>query len=173
MKYLKIAECDTKNGIGCRVTIWFSGCRLNPKCGGCFNSPSWDCNNGDDFTEDTKQHILNLLNNEHIAGLTITGGNPTDFLEDGVILDLVDSVKDIHPNKDIWLWSGNTFEELVKDRDKVELLSYVDVLVDGRFISDLRDISLKWAGSSNQRCIDVQQSLHRKEVVIWEEKQML
>lgn len=153
MKYLKIEECDTKNGEGCRVTIWFSGCNMIPKCRGCFNSSTWDCNNGIEFTRDTKDYLINLLNSEYISGLTITGGNPTDYLNDGVIIDLAKTVKEIYPQKSIWLWSGRTLEELYKDAYAKDLLNYIDCLIDGRFIEELKDVSLRWAGSKNQRCL--------------------
>lgn len=151
MKYLKIEECDTKNGEGCRVTIWFSGCNMIPKCRGCFNSSTWDCHNGTEFTEETKQYVLGLLNNDYISGLTITGGNPTDYLEDGVIIDLARTVKEVYPCKNIWLWSGRTLDELYKDTNAKLLLDYTDCLIDGRFVEELKDVSLLWAGSSNQR----------------------
>ncbi|MGL5330152.1 MAG: anaerobic ribonucleoside-triphosphate reductase activating protein [Peptostreptococcaceae bacterium] len=170
MKYLKIEECDTKNGEGCRVTVWFSGCNMIPKCKGCFNPSTWDCNSGIEFTEDTKQYLLGLLSNEYISGLTITGGNPTDYLSDGVIIDLAKEVKEAYPNKTIWLWSGSVYEDLIKRFDSRELLEYVDVLVDGRFTEELKDKSLAWRGSKNQRCLDVHKTLNNGRMIIWGEK---
>lgn len=169
LHYLKIVPTDTKNGWGFRCTIWFSGCKMNPKCEGCFSPSTWDCNNGTPFTSETEKYILQCCEPDYIKGLSVTGGNPTDLLDDGQLLHLVKTFKEVYPEKDIICWSGNTYEELIIDDKKLEFLSYIDYLRDGRFIKGLFDKTQYLEGSKNQRLINVQESLKIKEIVLYED----
>lgn len=152
MKYLKIDKEDVANGNGIRVVLWVSGC--NHKCKGCHNMESWNPDNGVDFSmKDTMQEILDALLPDHIKGLTITGGDPLFPDNRDTVISIIKVVKAVYPQKDIWIWTGYKFEEvydLVKE--------YVDILIDGKFIIEERDVTLKWRGSPNQRIIDVKQS---------------
>ena len=133
MNYAKLCLDDATNGIGYRTTLFVSGCGKQPKCKGCFNKDAWDFNFGFKYTEETKEKILNNLSKTYIRGFSLLGGEPTDNLYDGLLLDLVKSIKILYPNKTIYCWTGYTFEELIKDPIKLEFLQYVDMLRDGEF----------------------------------------
>ena len=176
MNYLKITKDDIANGLGLRVTLWISGCSL--KCKNCQNPQTWDKNNGVLFDKFAKEEIFKELNKPYIAGITLSGGHP---LEDYNLLDVLDLLKDIKikfPQKNIWLYTGYTWEyifpEVVTDELNVnriyrqEIVRLCDVLVDGSYIDEERDITLKWRGSKNQRVIDVQKSLKEGGVVLYE-----
>ena len=135
---------DVNNGLGCRVTLWVSGCIHH--CQGCHNKETWDFNSGSEFTEDTKLKLFEALNKPYIKGLTLSGGDPLCSYED--VLTLVKEIKEKFPTKDIWLFSGFTMD-YIKTHFKA-ILSYIDVLVDGRFVEELKDLSLAFRGSSNQ-----------------------
>lgn len=168
LHYLKIAPTDTMNGWGVRVTIWLSGCKKQPKCKGCFSPISWDCNNGELYTKETEDYLMELCSKKYITGLSISGGNPTDLLDDGQLISLVKTFKECFPNKDIICWSGNKYEDLIKDKLKLEFLQYIDFLRDGEFIPELIDLTQYLEGSKNQRLIDIQETLKRGEIVLWE-----
>lgn len=176
MNYLKITKDDIANGLGLRVTLWISGCSL--KCKNCQNPQTWDKNNGVLFDKFAKEEIFKELNKPYIAGITLSGGHP---LEDYNLLDVLDLLKAIKikfPQKNIWLYTGYTWEyifpEVVTDELNVnriyrqEIVRLCDVLVDGSYIDEERDITLKWRGSKNQRVIDVQKSLKEGGVVLYE-----
>lgn len=169
MRYSDIKECDIANGVGNRVSIFVSGCSIH--CDGCFNRNAQDFNFGIEFTEDTVATILNMLKPDYIRGLSVLGGEPLDPKNIPEVLDLIRTVRATYPDKNIWLYSGYTFEKLLKGCVSThhlikELLEYIDVLVDGQFMKDLKDPSLKFRGSSNQRIIDVCKSI--KEGVVYE-----
>lgn len=161
MKYANIKKFDIANGSGVRVSLFVSGCTHH--CKGCFNQEAWDFNYGEEFTEEVQEEIIKSLSPDYIAGLSLLGGEPFEPENQKSLLPFIKKVKAIFPNKDIWCWTGYTLEELldsnISSRAKCEytsdMLKYIDILVDGEFKEDLKDISLKFRGSSNQRIIDL------------------
>lgn len=172
MNYGSIKKYDIANGIGVRVSLFVSGCTHH--CKGCFNSETWDFNYGQEYTEKTEQEILNALNFTHIAGLTLIGGEPMEPSNQRVLLTLAKKVKQKYPQKNIWCYTGYTLEkDLLKEsraRCEVtdELLSYIDVLVDGRFEESKKNIMLKFRGSDNQRIILLKETLKSGEIILSE-----
>lgn len=162
MYYGKINKHDIANGEGVRVSIFVSGCEH--KCKGCFNPETWDFFYGDEFHADTYLEILKALDDDHIAGLTVLGGEPLHGRNRHMVTTLCGAIKRERPGKTIWLYTGFNYEE-VKD---LPIMEYIDVLVDGRFIESKKDISLKFRGSSNQRIIDVRASRLTGSVVLKE-----
>ena len=167
MNYEKIDKCSVSNGVGVRTVLWVSGCDI--RCRNCHNPQTWDFNSGIPFTDDTMQEILYDLSKPYIKGLTLSGGHPLDPHNAPKVLEIVKRVKMVFPNKDIWIYSGYEWENIIKDDTLREILKYTDVLVDGAYIDELRDISLPFRGSSNQRIIDVNKSLAENKVILWEE----
>ena len=161
MNYLTITHNDMLNGDGLRVVLWVSGCSLH--CEDCQNKYSWNFNEGVLFDERAKEEIFSELKKDYISGITITGGHPLEKQNIEEIEKLCKEIKINFPNKTIWLYTGFIFEEI----KNYSILKYIDVLIDGRYEKELRDISLKWRGSTNQRVIDVQKSLFSSEVVLW------
>ena len=164
MNYAKITAADIANGSGVRVTLWTQGC--NHHCSGCQNPTTWDAAAGIPFVEDTMQELLDLIRPNYIRGLTFSGGDPL-FVQNRLIVGYIcERVrKEFGDAKDIWMWTGYEWDD-IKDWNH---LKYVDVLVDGPYIEAQRDISLPWAGSRNQRVIDVKQSMKKNEIVLWKE----
>ena len=162
MHYAAINKFDIANGPGVRVSLFVSGCRR--KCKGCFNREAWDFNYGEKFTWETVHEIEQLLAGPHIQGLSILGGDPFEPENRLEVMAVCAYLKHKLPDKDIWMWSGFSWED-IKD---LPVLKYVDVLVDGPFIEGMKDLSLPYSGSRNQRVIDVQESLVADEVVLWE-----
>ena len=165
MKYLDIMDCSVVDGEGIRIVLFVSGCSHH--CPDCHNPESWDPNNGKEFTDKTITTILKLLDRPYIDGLTISGGDPLFIDNCADVLKLCKVVKDILPDKTIWLYTGYTYEEIV---DKItdnhyhqniasKILEYIDVLVDGKFILQERDITLPFRGSKNQRIIKLSDKL--------------
>lgn len=167
MNYEKIDKCSVSNGVGVRTVLWVSGCDIH--CYNCHNQQTWDFNSGIPFTEETMQEILEDLSKPYIKGLTLSGGHPLDPQNAPKVLEIVKRVKMVFPNKDIWIYSGYVWEDIIKDDILKEILKRTDVLVDGAYIDELRDISLDFRGSSNQRIIDVKKTLKKNEVVLWKE----
>ena len=163
MRYNKIRKMDISNGPGVRVSIFMQGCTFN--CKNCFNSETHDFNGGKEFTDDTINIVLELCDNETIRGLSILGGEPMHPKNIEGTTKLAKAFKKKYPNKDLWIWSGFLFDKNLKDK---EVVKYVDVLVDGQYIDELHNPTLKWKGSSNQRVIDVQKSLKSNNVVLFE-----
>lgn len=168
MNYSKICYNDTVNGNGFRTTLFVSGCSKSPKCKGCWNKDLWNFNYGNEFTEETEQDILDSLSKPYISGLSILGGEPTDNLKDGSLIRLVKKCKELYPDKTIYCWTGYTFEELIKDDIKLEFLQYVDMLRDGEYIEEQKDLTQYLQGSKNQRYVDIQKSLKEKKVIDYE-----
>lgn len=162
MRYNKIRKMDISNGPGVRVSIFMQGCTFN--CKNCFNPETHDFNGGLPFTDEVIKQILDLSKEDHIAGLSILGGEPMHPKNIDSSLKLAKTFKEKYPNKTIWVWSGFLFDDL-KD---LEIIKYIDYLVDGRYIDELNNPSLKWKGSSNQRVIDVQKSLKNRKVILYE-----
>lgn len=148
MRYAQIRKMDISNGPGIRVSIFVQGCEFH--CKGCFNSSTWDFNGGKEFTNETMDYLFSLVN-EHIAGLSVLGGEPLNPKNVETVLEICKRFKELFPGKSIWLWTGYRFEGL--DEQQKEVLKWVDVLVDGQFIEELKDFRLKYCGSSNQRVI--------------------
>ena len=162
MNYVKIRKLDVTNGPGIRTTLFVSGCTHN--CEGCFNKEQQDFNYGNKFTKETEDEFIQLTKNKQIKGVNILGGEPMQQIMDDTLLNLLKRIK-LETDKPIWLWSGYTFEEIVNNPKRLEILREVDVLIDGKFQADKRDIMLKYRGSSNQRVIDVKKSLEQGNIV--------
>lgn len=165
MNYATIKNFDISNGIGIRVSLFVSGCTHH--CKGCFNECAWDFNYGEEFTEKTENLLLEYLSSKHIKGLSLLGGEPMELENQKALLPFVRKVKAMFPSKDIWCYSGYTFEQLISQ--KSILLNSIDVLVDGKFEIETKSIDLKFRGSKNQRIIDVQKSLSTGSVVLYME----
>ena len=163
MYYGNIEEHDVINGPGVRTILFVSGC--THKCRGCHNPDSWDFDYGEPFTKEVEDKIINYLKSPVVQGFSLLGGEPFDNVDDCV--KLVKRIKQECPDKDIWVWSGYTFEYLNNHPSKRELLHLCDVLVDGRYNEGLRDLSLHYRGSSNQRIINIQDSLVQKDKIVF------
>lgn len=173
MNYAAIKKHDIANGPGVRVSLFVSGCTHH--CPGCFNEETWDFNFGKPFNSDTINEIKEALQPSFIHGFSLLGGEPFEYKNQQGLLPLLKEIKHTFPHKDIWCYSGYDFEkEILQDMAKKwpetnEMLSYIDVIVDGRFVADLKDISLRFRGSSNQRIIRVKESLAENKVVLWDD----
>ena len=173
MNFAKINKNDIANGIGIRVTLFVSGC--THYCKGCFNQEAWDFGFGEPFTETVQNELIEALSPSYIGGLTLLGGEPMEPQNQRALLPFLKKMKKEYPQKTIWCYSGYTFEELTGDsraRCEVtdEMLSLIDVLVDGEFVEELKDISLRFRGSSNQRLIDLKATMQGTTVVLWDGK---
>ncbi len=172
MNYATIKNCDIANGPGVRVSLFVSGCTHH--CPGCFNEVAWDFAYGQPFTQETVDYILELLRPAYIRGLTLLGGEPFEPQNQGPVVELLRQVRRAFPEKSVWAFSGYLFDrDILSGRlgDTREYLSYLDVLVDGPFIQERKNLSLRFRGSDNQRLIDVPASLTRGQVVLWEDWQ--
>lgn len=175
MNYADIKQYDVANGPGIRISLFVSGC--NHHCKGCFNEEAWDFNYGKPFTDETIDMIIEYLASPHIAGLTLLGGEPMEPINQKALLPLVKRVKETYPDKSIWCFTGFRFDEDIVGRmlnsvpETREILSYFDVMVDGKFVEELKNVSLIFKGSSNQRTILVQESLQSDKIVLWTPRQ--
>ena len=160
MNYHNITKDDMLNGDGLRVVLWTAGC--THCCDGCQNPETWDVAGGIEFDEAAKKELFEDLEPDYIAGITFSGGDPLHPFNREEVLALAKEIKEKMPNKTVWLYTGFTFEEIKNAID----LTNIDVLVDGEFKKELNDNNLKWIGSSNQRIIDVKQTLAQGEVVL-------
>ena len=173
MKYATIKTVDIANGTGVRVSLFVSGC--THRCPECFNEIAWDFNYGQEFNQETIDLILKALEPSHIAGLTLLGGEPMELVNQEGLLPLLQKVRKMYPDKDIWCYTGYLYEDLLPG-GKVhgpysdEILSYLDILVDGPFILAQKNIRLKFRGSENQRIIDVKRTNQSRQIVLWDEK---
>ncbi|RGF39381.1 anaerobic ribonucleoside-triphosphate reductase activating protein [Ruminococcus sp. AF42-10] len=169
MNYIKITKHDIANGVGVRVVLWVSGCTVH--CYNCQNSSTWDFTAGQPFTNNTMTELLEELSPDYISGLTLSGGHPLDQANQQQISNIVKTVKTKLPNKTIWLYTGYTYEQILKSKFIVnEILPYIDILVDGKYDYTKRDITLAWCGSSNQRVIDIQKSLKGNKVILFKKE---
>lgn len=169
MNYATIKKYDIANGLGVRVSLFVSGCTHH--CKNCFNAVAWDFHYGNPFTIAVEDEILQALNQPMITGLTLLGGEPMEPQNQEGLISFLRRVKREAPNKDIWCYTGYTLEtDLLSGRARTEyteeMLSMIDVLVDGKFIEELKDITLKFRGSSNQRVIDLKKTLMEKQIVL-------
>ncbi len=160
MNYHNITKDDMLNGDGLRVVLWVSGC--DHCCKDCQNPITWDANGGLEFDEAAKAEVFAALDKSYINGLTFSGGDPLYYTTREDILAFAKEVKAKYPTKTIWLYTGFTYETLTE----LELMNYIDVMVDGEYMAELRDIGLPWRGSSNQRVIDVTASRAAGQVVL-------
>lgn len=167
MKYAKIRKMDISNGEGVRVSLFVQGCSFH--CKNCFNQETWDFNGGKEFTTAEIQKIIELADKDYIAGLSILGGEPLHNNNVDEVFHIVATFKEKFPNKNIWLWTGFKFEDAIKDSKRKFILRNIDVLVDGQFEEDKKDLTLKWRGSSNQRVIDCKKSLAENKVILKED----
>ena len=170
MHYSTIKDCDIANGIGVRITLFVSGCTNH--CKNCFQPQTWDFDFGEPFTEETEEKLLEMLKPDYINGLTLLGGEPMEPQNQRALVPFLKRVREAYPNKNIWCFTGFTYEVLKTDgshpRCEVtdEMLSLIDVLVDGRYVEELKDLTLQFRGSSNQRLIDMVQTRENGEVTL-------
>lgn len=175
MNYQSITYPDVNNGLGCRVTLWVSGCPHH--CPGCHNSHTWDPNSGKEFTNNSKQLLFDILKLPYIKGITVSGGEPLTPYNIPKISKLLEEIKIQYPNKDIWIYTGYTIEELLDPTQSIEDYLYkqaifenIDFIVEGRYIEKLRDVSLAFRGSSNQRIFKVNHiTSHKFKLNLYEE----
>ena len=181
MNYHNITTADMMNGEGLRVVLWLSGC--NHRCKNCQNPQTWDINSGIEFDMNAKEELFSELKNDYISGITFSGGDPLHENNVKEVLYLVKEINQLFPQKTIWIYSGYTWENIFKNiydskhlAQNLEELNELyrqmivvqcDILVDGQYIDKLRNTTLKWRGSSNQRVIDVQESLKHNKVVLY------
>lgn len=173
MHYGEIKNCDIANGIGVRVSLFVSGCTNH--CEGCFQPETWDFNYGNNFTEETENRILEMLAPDYICGLTVLGGEPFEPENQRVLVDFLRKVRQKYPEKSIWCFTGFTLEMLETEGTHChcevteEMLSLIDVLVDGRFDKNKKNISLRFRGSENQRLIDLNLTRECGTLTLWNE----
>ena len=174
MNYHNITYPDQNNGDGLRVVLWLSGCSHH--CKGCQNPQTWNSNSGISFDENAKKELFEELEKDYISGITFTGGDPLHENNLNEVYKLISEIKLLYPNKTIWLYSGYTWEEICNEDYIVleeyftlrqAIVSQCDVLVEGEYKEELRDITLKWRGSSNQKVLDVQESLKQNKVILY------
>ena len=171
MNFATIKKYDVANGPGVRVSLFVSGC--NHRCKGCFNAEAWDFDYGEKYTKETEEEILTALDHSYIAGLSLLGGEPFDPRNQGCVTSLLRKVRARFPQKSVWCYTGYTFEKDLVEGGAAytqytsEMLSYIDILVDGKFVEELKDIKLRFRGSSNQRIIDVKRTLKEGGIKLW------
>lgn len=180
MNYAQIRSMDISNGEGIGVSLFVQGCDFH--CKNCFNSETWEFSKGQEWNDKTKNQFLKLIETPFIQRVSILGGDPLHPKNVQNVLEIVDEIRVSYPTKNIWLYTGYTWEQIMypivtddfnPERDTIlkirkELVGKCDVLIDGRYVDELRDVSLHWRGSSNQRVINVQETLKQKQIVLWE-----
>lgn len=171
MNYATIKKFDIADGLGVRVSIFVSGC--THRCKGCFNEIAWPFDYGEKYTEQVEEEILEACGKDYIEGLTLLGGEPFELINQEGLISLLRKFKTMYPQKNIWAYSGYTLDkDILPKEGKVhgkvteEMLSYIDVLVDGKFIEELKDISLRFRGSSNQRLIDLKKTIKEQKIIL-------
>lgn len=169
MNYAEIKPCSIENGTGVRVSLFVSGCRHH--CRECFNPETWDFNYGMPFTKETEEKIIEQLKPEYIAGLTLLGGDPGEVENQAALLPLLRKIKDRLPGKTVWIYTGYLYEDFLAQgvaycEATEEFLSLIDVMVDGPFVLEKKDISLKFRGSENQKMIDLRETERQGAIVL-------
>lgn len=170
MRYASMRNLDISNGENIGVSLFVQGCHFH--CNNCFNSETWDFEGGYSWTEKSIKDFLNLVNRSYIKRVSILGGEPLTSRNVEEIFHLISTIRNLFPTKTIWLYTGFTWEQIINPTNsddilRKEIVSQCDVVVDGEYIDELRDITLKWRGSSNQRVIDVKKSIEKGEVILW------
>lgn len=165
MNYHNIIHDDMNNGNGIRVTVFLSGCSHH--CKDCQNPQTWNKYSGIEFDDKAKEEIFNELSKDYIKGITFSGGDPLYDSNSYEVFLLCQEIKEKFPTKDIWLYTGYTFEEIKKVREKFKVITMIDVLVDGKFDYKLKNVNLHWVGSSNQRVINVQETLKQNKIILF------
>lgn len=177
MRYALIREMDISNGEHIGVSLFVQGCNFH--CKGCFNQETWDFNGGKEFTQEIEDKFFELVNRPYIKRISILGGEPLADMNVLSIFNLIQKVKDKFPNKTIWLYTGYTWNQIFysvitnnfnPDRDQIidyrkKIVEMCDVLVDGRYVDELKDLTLKFRGSSNQRVIDIQETIKQGKII--------
>ena len=166
MRITQIRKTDVANGTGIRVTIFVAGC--THRCAGCFNREYFSFEAGELVTEELMDQIISLSQKDYIEGLSVLGGEPLQQVFDKTLVTLLKRFKQ-EVGKSVWLYTGYTYEEAIQRQERLDILSYCDVLVDGKFEIAQKDLRLKFRGSRNQRIIDVQRSLNEQGVILYEE----
>ncbi len=170
MRYEKIRKFDVSNAPGVRSTLFVTGCTHD--CKGCFNKELQDFGAGEVWTKEDEDNFVSYVKNDNVVGVNILGGEPMQQVMDDCLPNLLKRVKE-ETGKSIWLWSGYLLEQILEDEKRRKILEYVDVLVDGRFDIDKRNINLKYRGSENQRVIDVKKTLMSDSVVLYDFEEIL
>lgn len=177
MRYAKIDELEYVNGNGVGVSLYVQGCHFH--CKNCFNQETWDFNGGNEWDVEVKNHIIELLKRPYITRLSILGGEPLEGINVRVLYNFIKEIKQLYPNKKIWLYTGFKYENLLinslnklldstqTDEYRQSIIKLCDVLVDGQFEEDKKDLTLKFRGSKNQRVIDIQQSLEQDKIILY------
>ena len=174
MNYATIKKYDIANGPGVRVSLYVSGCRNH--CKNCFNPETWDFNFGKPFTKEVEDEIIKAMEPDYIEGFTLLGGDPFEPENQVALVPFLERLKKIYPDKSFWCFTGYDYEtELLTGKqgdldDVIKILNCLDVLVDGRFVENLKDLNLRFRGSSNQRIILVKPSLEQDELILWDGK---
>ena len=172
MNYATIRPFDVANGPGVRVSLFVSGC--THRCKNCFNAEAWDFNYGEPFTEKEEQRILEALKPDYIKGFSLLGGEPFEKSNQEVLSEFMPKIKEAYPEKTIWCYTGYDFEKdlltgRITDKEITDkMLSCIDILVDGKFVEELKNLKLRFKGSENQRIIDVKKSLSENKIILWE-----
>ena len=171
MHYGKINKCDIANGEGIRVSLFVSGCRN--RCKNCFQPETWDFDYGNEFTDMIAEEVFSAVENPSVRGLTVLGGEPMEPENQAVLLPFLRKFKAKFPEKTIWIFTGNTYEELMGDHRThteytEEILSLTDILVDGRFVEEEKSLGLRFRGSKNQRVIDMNETRKNGNITIWQ-----
>lgn len=166
MRYHNITQNDMNNGDGLRVVLWVAGCEHH--CKNCQNPVTWNPDDGLVFDKSAFNEIMKALKKSYIAGITFSGGDPLHPKNRGSVFTLIKSVRKRFPKKTIWVYTGYTWEQILENKYMLATIKYADVLVDGQFCEELKDVNYHWAGSTNQRVIDVQKSLQKGEVILHE-----
>lgn len=176
MRYSQIRSLDISNGEGVGVALFVQGCNL--RCKNCFNSETWDFNGGKEWTEEVKNKFMELINKPYITRVSILGGEPLAYKNVNDVLNIVNEIRISYPDKKIWLYTGYTIEEIImpmyintpmsnEEITRIKILSSIDILVDGKFIYDQRDMNLHFRGSKNQRVIDVSKTSEQKKIILY------
>ena len=161
MRYNLIRKMDVANGPGVRISIFMQGCPFH--CKNCFNEETWDFEKGKEFTDETINRVLEVADKDYVQGLSILGGEPLHPTNIEGTIKLAKAFKEKYKDKDIWIWSGYLYDDVVNK----DIFNYIDVLVDGRYEDDLHDFRLKYRGSSNQRVIDIKKTLKQNKIVLY------
>ena len=161
MRYNLIRKMDVANGPGVRISIFMQGCPFH--CKNCFNEETWDFKKGKEFTDETINRVLEVADKDYVQGLSILGGEPLHPTNIEGTIKLAKAFKEKYKDKDIWIWSGYLYDDVVNK----DIFNYIDVLVDGRYEDDLHDFRLKYRGSSNQRVIDIKKTLKQNKIVLY------